>query len=61
MPTKNKIASSASAEDLAKLLNQYFYSSTYTIENNAVFRKGVPYPEIKIESKKGRLIAYTEK
>lgn len=36
---KITLASAASIEELEKLINQYFYSSSYKIEGNEVYRE----------------------
>lgn len=55
---KIKICSSGSLEGLLKMINKYFYSSTYRIENGVLYNSKGIYTGGEITEKKGRFIFY---
>lgn len=60
--TKTKICSSASREGLAKLINQYYYSTSYIVdEQNQAHNKNGPVNFGTVTEKKGRFTYFTVK
>ncbi len=53
----NKIASSGTKQGLEKLLNEFFYSTTFRIEGTEVFNKNGKVNTVIVAEKKGRFIA----
>ncbi len=52
-----KIASSGTKEGLEKLLNEFFYSTTFRIEGKEVFNSKGKVEVVKVDEKKCRFIA----
>ena len=57
---KTKLASSGTIEGLQKLINEYFYSKNYYIENMTLKNNNIFFkvPENEIKKEKGRYIIY---
>lgn len=53
-----KICSAPTAERLQKLINEYFYSSSYTIVDGKLLRSGLPYLGGEIKVTKNKLTFY---
>lgn len=57
---KTLLISATSLEKAVQMLNSYFYSTTYTIDENLVVsNKNGVRNELIAEAKKGRIIIYT--
>lgn len=53
-----KVASSATTEGLERLINEYFYSTTYKIINGQVYNSKGLFDKMYIEYKKGCYTAF---
>jgi len=59
MKNNNLLASSGSIKNLEKLLNQYFFSTSYKIDENLnISNKNGPYDKIIVVKKNNRYYLY---